>query len=149
MISKLDHATDKNAEDIRNVFQVSYAVEAELLNAKDFPPLKRTVDEFLHSDNAFYGCWKNEILTAVIEVKHAVKSTHIQSLVVRPEFFRQGIGRKLVQFVLDSYETKTFTVETGVANDPAIRLYKHFGFIESKQWDTYHGVRKVAFELTR
>ena len=72
--------------------------------------------------------------------------THIQSLVVYPKYFRNGIGRKLVQFILDNYKAKIFTVETGINNHPAIKLYKNLGFQEQEQWDTNHGVRKVRFE---
>ena len=37
-------------------------------------------------------------------------------------------------------------VETGVENEPAILLYKKFGFKEVKQWDTDHGIRKIRLE---
>ena len=48
--------------------------------------------------------------------------------------------------MLETYETSSFSVETGVLNLPAIGLYQGFGFAETKQWDTDHGVRKVRFE---
>ena len=41
MIQKLDNNDLEVAETIRNIFQLSYAVEAELLQAIDFPPLHR------------------------------------------------------------------------------------------------------------
>ena len=37
-------------------------------------------------------------------------------------------------------------VETGVDNEPVIKLYKKLGFKEVKQWDTDFGIRKVLFE---
>jgi hypothetical protein len=40
MIERLQNNDLEVAEKIRSVFQLSYKVEAELLNAKDFPPLK-------------------------------------------------------------------------------------------------------------
>jgi len=134
------------AGEIRAVFQVSYAVEADLLNALDFPPLKRSLDNFLKSKTDFYGYFLNNELAAVIEIKSQKESTHLQSLVVDPFFFRKGIGQKLVNFAFDSYNTSQFSVETGLANLPAISLYKKLGFIETKRWDTDHGVRKVRFE---
>ena len=72
--------------------------------------------------------------------------THIQSLVVSPKFFRQGVAQKLMEFVLESCDSKLFTVETGLENRPATELYRKFGFVEVKQWDTGHGVRKIKFE---
>jgi len=146
MIVKLQNANLAIATKIRSVFQVSYAVEAEILKAVDFPPLKRNLESFLSSSNTFYGYLTDEELVAVAEIDDTNKAIHIQSLVVDPAFFRQGIASKLVEFVLNSYDSKLFTVETGLENKPAIALYKKFNFKEVKQWDTDHGVRKIRFE---
>ena len=146
MIIKINNKENKIAEEIRAIFQVSYTVEAEMLKAVDFPPLKRTVSQFLKSDSEFYAYYLTKNIAGVIETENDEDLTHIQSLVVYPKYFRNGIGRKLVQFILDTYKSKVFTVETGIDNHPAIKLYKSFGFQEQKQWDTNHGVRKVRFE---
>jgi len=146
MISKIDNSSPSIAQDIWAVFQVSYAVEADLLNVSDFPPLKRSITDFLKSKTDFYAYFQNEKLTAVTEIKSKNDNTHIQSLAVAPYYFRQGIGQKLVSFVLEAYNTSCFSVETGVGNSPAILLYKKKGFTETKQWNTNHGVRKIRFE---
>ena len=146
MIIKINNKENKIANEIRSIFQVSYAVEAEMLKAVDFPPLQRTVSQFLKSDSEFYAYYLTKSIAGVIEIDNHEDLTHIQSLVVYPKYFRSGIGRKLVQFILDSYKSKEFTVETGIDNHPAIKLYKSFGFQEQEQWDTNHGVRKVRFE---
>ena len=146
MIIKINNKKNKIAEEIRAIFQVSYAVEAKMLKAIDFPPLQRTVSQFLKSDSEFYAYYLTKNIAGVIEIENDEDLTHIQSLVVYPKYFRNGIGRKLVQFILDNYKAKIFTVETGIDNHPAIKLYKSFGFQEQKQWDTNHGVRKVRFE---
>jgi ribosomal protein S18 acetylase RimI-like enzyme len=142
----MNNKENKIAEEIRAIFQASYTVEAKMLKAVDFPPLKRTAAQFLKSDSEFYAYYLIENIAGVIEIENNEDLTHIQSLVVYPKYFRNGIGRKLVQFILDTYKSKIFTVETGVDNHPAIKLYKSFGFQEQKQWDTNHGVRKVRFE---
>jgi ribosomal protein S18 acetylase RimI-like enzyme len=146
MIKKLQHKDEDIARKIHSIFQVSYAVEAKLLNAVDFPPLKRKVEAFLECDTVFFGFLKNNELAGAIEIDESNTSIHIQSLVVAPKSFRQGIGRELTEFILNSFDSKLFTVETGVKNEPAIKLYKKLGFIEVKQWNTDHGVRKVRFE---
>lgn len=65
---------------------------------------------------------------------------------VDPRFFRQGIANKLMEFTLNTFNSNLFVVETGLENEPASKLYKKFGFVEVKQWDTDHGIKKVKFE---
>jgi ribosomal protein S18 acetylase RimI-like enzyme len=146
MIKQLDNKDKDIAKKIRSVFQVSYPIEAKLLNAINFPPLNRTIDDFINSDTQFYSYWKDEALAAVMEISTNHNSTLIQSLVVDPKYFRQGIAGKLINFVFENYKTKVFNVETGLANLPAIKLYKRYGFKEIKQYDTEIGIRKIRFE---
>ncbi|EAR00355.1 GNAT family N-acetyltransferase [Maribacter sp. HTCC2170] len=146
MIEKLNNKDSGVASRIRDVFQISYAVEAKLLKAKEFPPLKRTVAEFIDCDNGFYGFIADKFLAAVIEIKADCESTHIQSLVVDPNFFRQGIGQKLLDFTFNTFNTILFTVETGAENPPAIALYEKNGFALIDEWMTEIGIRKVRFE---
>lgn len=146
MIQKLEHTNPTVANQIRSIWQVSYKVEADLLNAKVFPPLNRTLEEFINCENAFYGYVKNDTLAAVVEVIHNSEYTHIRSLVVDPNFFRQGIGKALVQFVLKEYDSNLFIVETGAANDPACALYENLGFELIEEFDTPFGIKKVKFE---
>lgn len=146
MIERLNTKNTDISEKIRAVFQASYAIEATLLKAIDFPPLKRSLNDFLSSETEFYGFWKDQEIAAVIETENDGYRTHIQSLVVDPRFFRQGLAQKLIAFVFDSFDSSIFTVETGVDNKPATELYGKFGFKEVKQWDTDHGIRKIRFE---
>ena len=148
MIEKIDHKNAAVAGKIHAIFQVSYAVEAKLLGAIDFPPLKRGSVDFLDSDTEFYGFIDKNEIVGIIEIKRENPNIHIQSLVVDPKYFRQGIAGKLISFVFDSFKSIMYTVETGVENLPAIALYKKLGFMEVKQWDTDHGVRKVKFVKT-
>ena len=146
MIKKLQHNDIETSRQIYSVFQLSYAVEAELLGVKEFPPLKRPLESYLNSCNDFYGYLENNLLAGVIEVERTDTYIDINSLVVKPKFFRQGIGRKLIEFTFNSFDSKLFIVETGVKNKPAIELYKKLGFKEKKQWNTDFGVRKILFE---
>ena len=148
MIQKLDNKDRVISQKIRAVFQASYAVEAKLLNAKDFPPLQRTLENFLQSNTTFFGVLKNEDFAGVIEISEYHSHTHINSLVVEPKFFRRGIASKLMQYVIHKFDSKKIIVETGVLNTPACQLYKFFNFNEVEQWNTDHGVRKIRFERT-
>ena len=149
MISQLGHTKENIARSIREVFQASYVVEAELLKAVDFPPLKRPLKDFINSSNTFFGFWIGNELAAVVEIKSEEKFVHIQSLVVHPNFFRRGIASQIMTFVIAQYGSEMLMVETGADNGPAIALYKRFGFIEVKQWMTDIGIMKVRFERPR
>lgn len=146
MIEKLENNNIETAKKIRSVFQSSYKVEAKLLKAVDFPPLKRTLENYINSSTAFFGYIKNKELAGVIEINHNSDFTSINSLVVDPNFFRQGVAKRLMEFVFNTFDSNLFVVETGLENAPASALYKKFGFKEVKQWDTNHGIRKIKFE---
>ncbi len=146
MIKQLQNKEIETSNKIRSVFQLSYAVEAKLLNAIDFPPLKRSLESYLNSDNTFFGFFKTQELAGVIEIDQNHNTIHIQSLVVNPKFFKQGIASKLIEFVFNRFDSELFTVETGVKNGPATKLYKKFDFKEVNQWNTDHGIRKIRFE---
>jgi len=147
VISEIEHSEKINAEKIRDIFQASYEVEAQLLNADDnFPPLKRALEKFMDTDNTFLGFFEGNQLAAVIEVEIKTDVLDINSLVVHPDFFRRGIASKLLNFVFVNYKVDQFIVETGAANGPAIRLYEQHGFTKVKQWMTNIGIEKVAFE---
>ncbi|MEP5614292.1 MAG: GNAT family N-acetyltransferase [Cyclobacteriaceae bacterium] len=149
MIKKINNQNEEVSRQIRTLFQASYQVEADLLKVTNFPPLNRKLDQFVNSDTEFYGLFRAQEIAAIVEVKTDTKNTDIHSLVVQPDYFRQGLGRELMQFVLNTFNSESFTVETGVDNGPATNLYQQLGFVEQQQWDTEFGIRKVRFKRTR
>jgi ribosomal protein S18 acetylase RimI-like enzyme len=146
MIKALDNTSTTISKQIWEVWQASYAVEAALLKATNFPPLKRSVENFTSSETYFFGFWAKSELVAVTEIKQEEELVHVQSLVVHPSHFRKGIAQKLLDHIFQYFESPLFMVETGAANGPAIALYEKNDFVEVKRWDTEHGIRKVRFE---
>lgn len=146
MIRTIPHKEEKHASFIKSVFQVSYKVEAQMLKATNFPPLSRKLDSFMSSVNDFFGYYEEDTLVAVIEIKDELTHKHIQSLVVDPNHFRKGIGRKLVEYILTKHNTNLFTVETGKENKPARSLYESFGFELLKTYTAAENIVKVRYQ---
>ena len=151
MIKKLDNKDQQTAQEIRSLFQASYKIEAQILNIaqSEFPPLKRPLSAFLESDSEFYGFITDNKVAAIVQITRYESEIDVDSLVVHPEYFRQGLGKKLMLFILDNLNTNAFTVETGLDNKPATSLYEQLGFKEEKQWDTEFGVRKIKFRRSK
>lgn len=57
----------------------------------------------------------------------------LASLYVTPPFRKQGLGRRLVESSLQwlrEHQAKPITVDVMAGNSAALRLYRHFGFVE-------------------
>ena len=133
-LRKLDHRHEAMALQIHRLSLSSYQIEAELLGVTEFPPLNRTVDDILNSSSQFFGCFKNNHLAAAVEIENTgPHQINIASLVVSPDYFRQGLGSRLVSWTLEHIPWKVATVSTEIGNIPAIRLYEKLGFQKSSQ----------------
>ena len=78
----------------------------------------------------------SEVIGFVLASRYA-DVWHVLNVGVRPDRWRQGIGRLLMRETIDRGEAQAnlgFTLEVRVSNDPAIALYRSFGFVD-------HGVR--------
>jgi len=147
MIAKLDNSNETVANDIFTIFQNSYKVEAQLIGTLAFPPLFRSIKNIEDSTTQFYGFSENECLAAVIEIAMEGRQLHINSLTVDPSYFRKGIAKKLINYVLEKMDYSEAIVETAVVNIPAINLYKKHGFVEFKRWLPSHGIEKLALSV--
>ena len=73
MIQRIEHTVTAEANEIRRIFQISYKIEAQLLGAKNFPPLERPISGFEHCDNDFFGYYEGEKLNSRQKVYWQVK----------------------------------------------------------------------------
>ena len=136
-LRSLDPEDLSTATMIHRVMIAAYGVEAELLRARDFGPLKRTVTQIRTSGSAFQGAYVEGELAGVVELeKFADHPANVASLAVHPQFFRRGLGRALMGWVVASEGDGEITVSTGRANAPALALYHDLGFAEQSQWST-------------
>ena len=115
---------------IYSVRQQAYTQEAELIGARDFPPLAVTPEDLMTSQNQFLGAFQKTRLLGVLslEVSPALQQSMISSLVVVPSAQRQGIGSSLVHRALALMGARPLWVQTALRNEPAIALYRSVGF---------------------
>lgn len=147
-IIRVDNVKNKVAKKLYRIWQDSYVIEKRILKAKKFPPLERNVKNFMDSKNHFYALLTGNDFLGVIEIDHNIISTHIQSLVVDPVHFRQGIASQLLNKTFETYKSSQYTVETGLDNNPAKQLYIKMGFKKIQVWQTSYGIKKIRMLKT-
>ncbi|MDV8021339.1 GNAT family N-acetyltransferase [Rhodococcus sp. IEGM 1330] len=133
------------AELILAVQKGSYAVEAGLIGDDRIPVLHESVDDLsaaqVHWLVAREG---DEILGAA-----AWSNSEIDRLVVSPHAHRRGIGRALVDAMLESIVARRVHVATGRDNSPARRLYESVGFVHTEDRQVLPGLWLARYELVR
>ncbi|WP_179276028.1 GNAT family N-acetyltransferase [Rhodococcus sp. 06-235-1A] len=145
-IIRVDPAADRPlAEQIRTVQKSSYAVEARLIGDDRIPLLHESVDDLCAAQVHWLVAREgDEILGAA-----AWCNSEIDRLVVAPHAHRQGIGRALVDVMLESIVGQRIQVATGRDNTPARRLYESFGFVHTENQQVLPGLWLARYELVR
>ena len=146
MIKKINNKDIEISKKIYNIFQKSYKIEAKILNVSKFPPLERSIENIINSDTLFFGFFIKKKIVSIIETENNFQSIHIQSLVVCPNYFRQGIGKKMINKIIKD-TSKNITVETGLKNHPARSLYEFLGFKKNRIYKARYGIKKIRYEL--
>ncbi|MDQ6419543.1 GNAT family N-acetyltransferase [Paenibacillus sp. LHD-117] len=140
MIQRIEHRNMADAEAILAVQLPSYRVEAELIGFDGIPALKDTPESVMASEEEFVGFYEEGQLAGVISYAAEADEIDICRLVVHPDRFRRGIATKLLEHVLRHCAAgKRAVVSTGAANEPAIALYKRYGFEEYGQLEVAPG----------
>src|SRR4051812_10379235 len=99
-IKPLDAELPSIAAGIHAVQMRAYAQEAALLGARDFPPLRRRIEDVAGDAQCYFGaCAGHEVVGALGcvwlagECLDANSTLDIVSLVVAPDWQRRGIAR--------------------------------------------------------
>lgn len=94
-----------------------------------------------------YSCWVYELDCVILGygvVSLGVGECHVLNLCVAPDAQNQGIGRKLLQHLLDTalcYNIDTVLLEVRPSNPAAISLYTSEGFNEVGRRKDYYPAR--------
>jgi GNAT superfamily N-acetyltransferase len=143
-VTALDQTAPGVAAAIHGVMQEAYVVEAGLLGAEDFVPLRRSVGDIAGSRTRFLGVRVDGALAAVAELDEARPDVvGVDALVVRPQDFRTGLGTALLREIIAQADGRTVTVSTAAANTPALDLYASLGLFVTDTWTTADGIRML------
>lgn len=148
MITKLSLQDDDMVDQIWRLQHIAYRLEAEKIGFYDIPPLLDTHETLKNCGEVFYGCLGDdgELLGAVATKAEAPGSLTLMRMMVHPDHFRKGIAGNLIRYVLDAHAgTPLFIVSTGAKNEPAVALYRKFGFEPFDTFEVAPGVELTIF----
>ncbi|MGE8077579.1 GNAT family N-acetyltransferase [Peribacillus loiseleuriae] len=147
MIKAMNIKQEETARETLGNQLPAYQIEAELINFHEIPPLKDTVETIMTSREQFFGYYIESQLTGFISFEETESEIDICRMVVHPNFFRKGIAKKLIQYILHTIKGhKKITVMTGEKNYPAKNLYLSLGFIKVKTVEVADGIFLSGFE---
>ena len=85
-------------------------------------------------------------------MKFGAERAHLVLLAVRPTHRRRGIARRLLIWLVESAQTAgmmSIHVELRAGNQPAHRLYRTLGFVETFHIPRYYQGREAAVRMIR
>lgn len=141
VLRQLDMNDTETLEQLWYLQQSAYRIEADLLGFDRIPPLMDTIDDLRHCKEIFYGWWDEaELMGAISYEVPEPDVIDICRLMVHPRSFRQGIGSRLLEHVLQITGFPIHRIATGARNTPALRLYERAGFQFRREEEIAPGV---------
>ncbi|MGG0342031.1 GNAT family N-acetyltransferase [Priestia megaterium] len=128
MLQILEHQRVDIALQIVAVQIEAYQEEVRLIGFSDIPQLTESKEDIMKSKEVFIGEMIEGKLAGVLSFEIENKRLTICRLVVRPHYFRKGIGSRLLTHVLQRYSECECMVSTAEKNIPAIKLYEAHQF---------------------
>jgi len=119
---KIEKYTDKDREQILNVWEKSVLATHDFLNPTDFEEIKRLVYTFNFNDFEVYCLKQNEEVAGFI----GLAERKIEMLFFSPEYIGKGLGRKLTDFAFS--ELNANKVDVNEQNTNAVKFYRKLGF---------------------
>lgn len=142
-IKELDREEIKNALDlVWSVFQEfevpDYSEEGinEFRNLIAFDSIIAKIDK---NEMLFWGCYYDNALAGIIA---SSGKKHVNLLFVKKEYHKQGLGRSLLQTIIDSCKDDDSIKEITVNSTPyATEFYHKLGFVDVDKEKTVNGIR--------
>ena len=142
-IKKIDEAQIADAIDLIWTtflqFEAPDYSEEGIQSFKDFIENKDII-----SSLEFWGAYDSQILKGVIATNENRK--HICCFFVKAEYHRQGIGRKLWEYLLENSKSEVITVNS---SPYAVPVYHRLGFVDTDTEQLSDGMRYTPMKYVR
>ncbi|WP_322924907.1 GNAT family N-acetyltransferase [Paenibacillus campi] len=148
MIRQCSLQDDDIVRQIWGLQHIAYRIEAELIGAKELPPLLDTLESLRRCGETFYAEFdEDDEIKGVVAVECERPGTlTISRMMVHPTYARQGIGSQLLEHVFSRYpDVPLYIVATGTRNEPAVKLYRKQGFEPIEAFEVTPGVELTTF----
>ncbi|WP_163879029.1 GNAT family N-acetyltransferase [Paenibacillus favisporus] len=97
------------------------------------------------TNRELYGIYLNNTLRGIIGLIRGESATELKHIAIHPEFRMQGLGSKLIEYVIKSTEINKLVVET---DKDAVNFYKKKGFKIISLGEKYPGVERFKCEYS-
>jgi ribosomal protein S18 acetylase RimI-like enzyme len=144
MIRKIDISQVHLAEEIWYLQHTAFREEAVRVGIKVIPPLMDTIEALQRCKEQYIGYELDGEIIGALAYDLQGSKLSIRRLMVQPVHFRRGIASSLLDYVLTKIPHKQAEVYAGERNDPAVSLYRKYGFVPIEQLNINDG-----FQLTR
>jgi ribosomal protein S18 acetylase RimI-like enzyme len=135
-LQALDHRRETIALEVQAVFTLAYRQEAAALGIELADGAQgRSATDIMASPDFHLGARAGGELVGVLTVGADTEPGQIalSALVVHPQHQRRGIGRALVDDMLERGRGLVFSVIAGADNRAALALYGAAGFVEYRR----------------
>ncbi|CAM4462441.1 GNAT family N-acetyltransferase [Paenibacillus tarimensis] len=132
MINQINNQDEQTAAELLALQIDSYQVEAQIIGYADLPPLHETKRDIMESSETYLGFLQDGRIAGAVAFEAERDALILCKMMVHPQFFNMGIASKLLRAVMEQgIQVNEIRVSTGARNEPAIRLYRKHGFVET------------------
>lgn len=140
MICEMDMNDEQAAEAVWYLQHAAFREEARRVGLPHVPPPTDTVESLRRSEERYIGYLSDGEWTGAVSYILNGKLLSIRRLMVHPDHFRQGIGSALIAHLLASVPHEQAEVYASERNEPAMRLYRKYGFVPVEQVPAAYGL---------
>jgi len=122
---------------------IPQVVEIERLSFK-FP---KPESVFREDEHKYLVAKEENQIVGYIGIEKVLDEVHIINMAVHPDYRGQGIGKRLMQHVLN--EEEVFFLEVRISNENAKKVYERYGFKVINTRKGYYADGEDAFVMRR